>query len=635
MLNFIRERAQGWIAWVIVGLLIIPFALWGINEYFGSGGKLVAATVNGVEIDQQEFQRSFYERRSQMQEMLGKQYDSRVFDPQLRQRVINELVEQELLLQNAHEMNYRISDQSVVATVQSIEAFQENGVYSPDRARQVLRSQGLSPAAFEQRVRRALLASQLPSGVSSTALVTDAALDHLIRLQDQKREAAYLRVSLKHFEDPADANEQAVDRYYEDHRDRFMTPEAVSVEYIELNAAELALDEKPSEDALREYYQSHSSQYVVPEERHVRHILITLPEGAGEDEVAAARKKAQALRQRIENGESFQALAKEYSQDPGSAAQGGDLGFIGRGMMEPDFEQAAFSLEAGQVSEPVLTSFGFHIIRVDEIRPQQAKPFEAVRDELLQAYRRDMAERRYYELADKLTNLAYESPDSLSEVAKTLGLSLKESPFFSRESGKGIFADPPVVAAAFSDEVLHQGYNSEPIEVGEDHVVVLRVKEHHEAAPRPLAEVADKIREILIREQARERARTAVDGLLQRLRASESRAAVAKELGAKWEQSGSIGRRAAGLDPAIAEALFRLPKPAEGGDSYGSTELATGDLALIALERVTDGDPASYDKAERENLQGQLMRLRGNEISRDLLESLKAKAKIRIFIDES
>ncbi len=635
MLNFIRERAQGWIAWVIVGLLIIPFALWGINEYFGNGGKLVAATVNGVEIDQQTFQRAFYDRRSQMQEMLGKQYDARIFDPQLRKRVIDELIEQELLLQNAKEMGYRISDQGIVATLQSIEAFQENGVYSPELARQVLQSQGMSPAAFEQRVRRALLASQLPSGISASEFVSGVELNQLIRLQDQKREAHFLRLPLKRFEDPADASEDAVARYYEDHRDRFMTPEAVKVEYVELKADALGLDETPSDEVLREYYQSHSSQYVVPEERHVRHILIGLPEGAGEAEVAAARKKAEELRQRIEQGESFEALAKAYSQDPGSAEQGGDLGFIGRGMMEPDFEQAAFSLEPGQVSEPVLTSYGFHIIRVDEVRPQQAKPFEAVRDAVLQAYRQEVAERRYYELADKLTNLAYESPDSLEDVAKALDLPLQESPFFSRESGKGIFADPRVVAAAFSDEVLRQGFNSEPIELGENHVVVLRLKAHREAAPRPLEEVADEIRQIILQEKARERARVEAEKWLERLRAGEDRAALAKELGVDWKPTGSIGRRAPGLDPAIANALFRLPRPAEGSASYGMAELQAGDIALIALERVTDGDPDSYDEAKRENLRRQLEELRGNEMSRALVESLKAKAKIHVFIDES
>ena len=635
MLNFIRERAQGWVAWLIVGLLIVPFALWGINEYFGNGGKLVAATVNGTEIDQREFQQAFYEQRSRMQEMLGSQYDSRIFDPQLRQRVINELVERELLLQNAEAMGYRVSDQAVAATIRSFEVFQENGVFSPERYRQQLQAQGQSPAVFERRIKRALLASQLPTAVAATAFVTDAELDMLIRLQGQQREVAYLTLPLKQYEDASDASEDAITRYYEENRDRYMTPEMVSVEYVELSADALAGDEEPSEEQLREFYQSRSQQYAVPEERKLRHILLTIPEGADEATVEAVRKKAEEIVKRLRDGESFAKLAKEFSEDPGSAEMGGDLGFVARGVMEPDFEQAAFGLKVGEISEPVLTSFGYHIIEVDEIRPSQIKPFEAVRDEILREYQRDAAERHYFDLADKLTNMAYEMPDSLTEVADALGLPLKESGFFSRQGGEGIFANPSLAAAAFSDEVLKQGYNSEPVEVGENHVVVLRLKEHRESAPRPLEEVKDAIRQQIIAEKARERAQAAAAKLAERLAGGASREEVAKEAGAEWQTPAMIERNAATVDAALVRKAFRMPRPAEGKASYGTVALGSGDFAVVVLSKVVDGDPASFDKAERDSLRRQLANLRGSEASQALLQELKSKAKIVIQIDES
>ena len=635
MLNFIREKIQGWIAWLIVGLLIVPFALWGINEYFGNGGGLVAATVNGAEIDQREFQQTFYEQRGRMQEMLGGQYDSRVFDPQLRQRVIDELIERELLLQNADAMNYRVSDQSVAATIRSFEAFQENGVFSPDLYRQQLQAQGQSPAAFEQRIKRALLASQLPAGIAGTAFVTDAELDALIRLQGQTREVSYLTLPVARYEVETDASESAVADYYEAHTDRYMTPEMVSVEYVELSADTLAADEEPSEDELRDYYQSRSQQFMIPEERKIRHILLAIPEGATEADVTEIRARAESILTRIRGGESFESVAREVSEDPGSAETGGDLGVIARGVMEPDFEQAAFSLAVGDVSEPVLTSFGYHLIKVDEIHAGKSKPFEEVRDELLKEYQRDAAERKYFDLADKLTNMAYETPDSLAEVASELGLELKESGFFSRAGGEGIFRNPALAAAAFSDEVLKQGYNSEPVEIGENHVVVLRLNTHREAAVRPLDEVRDVIKAQIIREKARERAQAAAAALVERLRGGAKREEVAGEAGVEWTSAATLDRGATDVDTALLRKAFSMPRPAADAPVYDSAALTIGDYAVVALEKVTDGDPTSLDQAERENLRQQLTNLHGAEESQALLKFLKRDARIVIQIDES
>lgn len=635
MLNFIRENVQGWIAWIIVGLLIIPFALWGINEYFGNGGGLVAATVNGTEIDQREFQQTFYEQRGRMQEMLGEQYDSRIFDPQLRQRVINELIERELLLQNADAMKFRVSDQNVAATIRSFEAFQEDGVFSPELYRQQLGSQGQSPAGFELRIKRALLASQLPRGIAATAFVMDAELDAIIRLQGQRREVAYLTLPIKQYENEAEASEAAVASYYETHRDRYMTPEMVSVEYVELSADELAANDAPSEDVLREFYQSRRQQFSVPEERQVRHILLTIPEGASEADVEAIRRQAEGILSRIRAGESFAAVAREVSQDPGSADMGGDLGFIARGVMEPDFDQVAFTLEAGNVSDPVLTSFGFHLIKVDEIRAGQTRPFAEVRADLLREYQRDVADRKYFDLADKLTNMAYETPDSLADVADELGLKLQESAEFSRAGGEGVFSNTALAAAAFSDEVLKQGYNSEPIEVGDNHVVVLRLKSHREASPRPLDEVAEAIKLQIIDDKARERAQSAVAVLVERLRSGTSREDIAKEVGSGWQMPATLDRGSLTVDSALVGKAFSMPRPTDSVATYDSVALSTGDFAVLALDKVMDGDPASFDKAERENLRQQLTNLRGAESSQAVLKALKTGANIVIQIDES
>lgn len=635
MLNFIRERAQGWIAWVIVGLLIIPFALWGINQYFGNGGKLVAATVNGTEISQSEFQQAFYDQRNRMQQMLAGQYDAQLFDPQIKKRVINELVDRELLLQHASDVGFRVGDQTVVSTIQSIDAFRENGVFSTSLYQQQLQTQGQSPTAFERRVKRIMTAGQLPDGLASSTFVTDAELDAVIKLEQQQRDFQYFVLKTTNFQDESLADEAAIKEYYQQHADRFMTAEKVRVEYVELSAAALKTDKEPSEEELRDFYDANQSQFSVPEERQASHILIQLKEGADEAAVTAARKKAEDLEARIKAGESFEKLAKENSDDPGSAELGGDLGYFGRGIMEPDFEEAAFSLKKGEVSEPVLTSFGYHIIKVTGIRGAKSKPFEDVRDDIRAQFKADAAERQYFDLAEKLTNMAYEMPDSLSEVADTLGLELKQSPFFGRTGGTGVFANPRIVAAAYSDDVLKQGYNSEPLEVGPNHVVVLRVLEHQEANQRPLSDVQSQVKQLLIQDRARDAVKAVGEKAVQQLTAGESADAVTKTLSANWKAVNAVTRKAKDPDALIVKQAFRLTHPASADSpSYGGVVLSTGDYAVIRLNKVVDGDPAAMSAADRETLKRRLAGEQAANAQLHVVSALKAKAKIIVQDEE-
>lgn len=634
MLNFIRERAQGWIAGIIVGLLIIPFALWGINQYFGGGGQAVVANVNGAEIKQQEFKQDFYRQRMRMQQMLGKQYDARLFDPQIKKRVINDLVNQQLLLQNADKVGLRVSDETVAATIRSINAFREDGAFSAARYEQQLKSQGESPTVFEHRVKQMTLASQLPDGLASTVLVTDDEIDNVIRLQQQKREFRYFVLPVSKYKDSSVVDEAAIKSYYEKNLDQYMTPEQVSVQYVELSMADiesnLAKNNPPTEKQLREFYESNASKYAVPEERKARHILIQVGEGADKATIEAARKKAEDLLAKIKAGASFSELAKKYSDDPGSAQQGGDLGYFARGVMDPAFEKAAFSLKVGEVSEPVRTSFGFHLIKLEAIRESRAKKFEDVRNELVKAYQKDAAERKYYDLAEKLTNLSYETPDSLSEVANQLGLKLKQSSLFTRAGGSGVFANPRVVDAAFSDDVLTQGYNSEPVDVGENHVVVLRLSQHKEASQLPLDKVQDQVKTHLIDEAAREKVHeTGLDAVKQ-LQEGKADNSIAGKFSVAWKQSVDIDRNSKSVDPGLVNKVFRMTKPAQGATSYDGVVLPNGDYAIIALNKVTDGDPAAVKKEERENIKRRLIKEASTNAQNYLMADLRSKAKIQI-----
>jgi peptidyl-prolyl cis-trans isomerase D len=634
MLGYIRESVQGWIAWAIVILLIIPFALWGINEYFGTGGSLVVANVNGEEITQQTYQREFYLQRDRMREMFGDQFNPSLMDPQIKQKALDDIINREVIVQTANEVGYRISDDFLVQTIQGFEAFQENGEFSNQLYKQQLSAQGESPSTFEYRIQRAVLSQQMYSGVAATPVVTKHDVDYLLKLQEQTRDIGYMVLKADSFKQEADATEEAIKQYYDQNSDRYMAPEMVSLEYLELNAASLATDEQPTEEELKQFYEERASLYVTPEERRTRHILVNVDTGATQEQIQAAKQKAEDLRKQIAEGADFEKLAKENSDDPGSAQLGGDIGFFGKDSLDPAYEEAMFSLKVGEVSEPVLSAFGYHIIELEEIREQKAKPFEEVKPTLIAEYQQGIAERKYFELTEKLTNLAYEVPDTLEDAAGATGLEIKTTNLFPRTGGTGIAANPKVAAAAFSDDVLKQGYNSEPIGIGENHVVVIRVKEHQDAKLKPFDAVKETIKAQLINEKARERAKQQGLNIIEQLAKGEATpAAAAKIVNVEWNEAGELKRTDRTIDGKIVQQAFKMAKPQEGKTSFAGTQLASGDYAVVGVNKVTDGDVASMEEAKRQTLSRNLVGIRGEAAFVNLLQNLKNNSSIIVQED--
>ncbi len=634
MLGYIRESVQGWIAWAIVILLIIPFALWGINEYFGSGGSLVVASVNGEEISQQAFQREYYLQRDRMRQMFGDQFDPSLMDPQIKQKALDDIVDREVLVQSASEVGYRIADDFLVQTIQGFESFQENGKFSNDLYKRQLNSQGESPATFEYRIQRAILSQQLYSGLAATPVVTKQDNDRLLELQEQTREIGYMVLKANNFRHDEDATEDAIKQYYDEKSERYKTPEMVSLQYIELDAKDLATDEQPSESDLKQFYDERASQYVTPEERRTRHILISVDAGASDEQVQAAKKKAEEIHKKLVDGADFEKMAKEYSEDPGSKESGGDIGFFGKGSLDPFYEETMFQLKPGEISEPVKSAFGYHIIKLEEIREQKTKSFDEVKASLIAEYQQGIAERKFFELSEKLTNLAYEVPDSLEDAAGATGLEIKTTGFFPRNGGPGIATNPKVANTAFSDDVLKQGYNSEPIELGQNHVVVFRVKEHQEAKLKSLEEVKSQIKQQIIQDKARERAKTQGQNIIEQLSKGEATPeAAAKIVSVEWKQAGELKRADRSIDGNIVQQAFKMKKPEPDKSSYGGIGLASGDYAVIGVSKVTDGDIANIDEAKRQTLKRNIAGIRGESAFSNYLQSLKNDANIVIQED--
>jgi len=634
MLQTIRERAQGWIAWVIVILISIPFALWGIQEYLGVGSAPVKVSVNGREITEREFERSYRQFRGELRQRLGKAYRPElVDDARLREEVLDSLIRSELILQATAQMRMRAGKEMIRNTIRSIPLFQVGGRFDKAAYENGTRRQGLTPSGFEQQLQRSIVSEQLTKAITGSELVTRKELEEAIRLSGQRRELDYLIIPAQKLLGDLQVSDSDVSAYYTSNQSDYLAPERVKVEYIELDINRIAHSLQVNDDNLLAYYDQHKKEYVVPERRRASHILIVAEETADEGAIAAARKSAESALNRVREGEDFALVAKEVSQDPGSAESGGDLGFFEKGVMAQAFEDAAFSLSQDAVSDLIRTEFGFHIIKLQDVRAESGKSFAEVREEVLAAYRKEEAGRLFYEYAERLGDLAYDDPDSLEPASETLGVAIKRSDWMGRDGGKGVLAAGTVAGAAFSEDVLVQGHNSELIDLGAEHVLVLRVEEHEEASTRPLETVKDEIVALLKEREGAKRTKQSGKELLTSLRGGATLTQVASENGLELHNAGDVRRNNRDLPWGVIEELFRLPHP-EGNTVYGGAALGSGDYAVLALHKVTPGSPDDLADGEEKRLKDSMAKNRGQSSFSQLVDTMRAGAEI-IFPDKN
>lgn len=627
MLEFIRTKAQGWLAWIIVGLIIATFALFGIEQYLGGGREASVASVNGQEISQQRLQQAYQMQRQRLQEMFGENFNPEMFpEARMKEQILDDLIQQELLVLAAKDSGLRIGDEQLASMIREVPQFQRDGKFSQEVYEQALRSQGQGVATFEERARRDVLTQQLQIAVMGSEFSTASEELALMQLRSQTRDIGFMVLSAANYEKEMSVTDEEIGRYYDDNAARFAIPEQVSVNYIELNAQSMAGTIPVSEQEIAERYESQKMNYSSPEERKARHILIRLAKDADEKSVAEAKGRVDELAQRIAKGESFAELAKANSQDPGSAPQGGDLGFFGRGMMDPAFETATFALKKGEVSQPIRSSFGFHLIQLDDMRGGDTKPLAEVRSQIAAEIRQEQADQKFFELAGKLGNLVYEHPDNIDEASSQLGLPLQQSAPFARAGGAGIASNQKVVAAAFTDKVLKDGENSEVIEVNDKHLVVLRLREHTPEKQRPLGEVKAQITAQLKKDKAKLRVEEVADALLTRLAKGEDPRVLAKEAKVEWRRVANAAREGSELPPAVVTQAFRMPRPADIA-STARTAMPEGGQALIALYGVAS--PSVTGSDESGMLKRQLQQANAQAAINSMIASLRAKATIK------
>jgi peptidyl-prolyl cis-trans isomerase D len=623
MLHFIRERAQGWIAWFIVGLISIPFALWGINSYLGGPPEVAVATVNDETILQAEFQQAMQQYRDRMRSRLGENFDPELFDGiEIKQSVLNGLIEQKLLLSSSYSLGQTISDAELSKTIQSTPAFQRDGRFDNEYYSMVLARVGLSPTRYESQLRNDMLNQELINNIQHTSSLTTADLDSVLQLEKQTRDIAYGVVVAMDQLDTVEVADDDVKQYFEQYQDNYLAPERVVVDYIELTVEQLKADVLIDNEALIAFYSDNQDQFVGPEQRRVSHILI---EGA--DDVALTTINE--IKQRLDSGEDFAIVAEEVSQDSGSASQGGDLGFFQLGVMDAEFEKSAFSLQnVGDISEPVKTEFGYHIIKLTGTQAEEEKSFADARDQVEALYRSQQAEDLFYEKAEQLADLSYETPENLDVAAEALELEIKTTDAFTRDGGADILNNKKVVSVAFSEDVLLNDLNSAVIELSKSHLVVLHKKQHMPASHLPYESVAPAIKESLRFEQASNKARKQGESKLEQLKSGAVAESVFSDN--SWHISQAYGRTDKEMSAQILKRAFALAKP-DSEAQYAGFTATNGNYIVIKVEAVHDGNPNEATTEERDGLRSQLARVNGDSELQAFIDSLRADANIEIF----
>lgn len=628
MLQIIRNMVTGWLAVVIVVLLIIPFAFWGINYYFDQGGNVVAAKVNGTKISLRDYQRAYQRIRQQWQSR-GADLSGR--EDLLKQQTIDTLVNRELLSQFKDEMNLRISDGQLRQTIMNISVFQGEDGFDNSLYNRFLASAGYTPASFEAEVREDMTSEQLQAGIIETSFVTDASVKHIARLNNQTRDIRYLMVPFDKVAEGIEVTDKQIKDWYDSHDREYMEPEKVRIAYIDLSRDRIAGDVSVTEQDLKAYYENNRSKYSVEEQRKIRQILIKLGQDPTQDEIDKASAEAGKMLERLRSGESFDQVAEEARKNAEVNMEVSEFGYLSKGILEDSVDEVAFSLEEGGVGGPIRTQSGIHVIEVDDIRGGTQSTFADVRDQVEADYRASQAEKQYFDYSERLATLAFEHPESLEVAAEDLDMPIQKSGFFSREGGDSdLLSDPKVISAAFSDEVLEKGNNSEVIELDTNHSVVLRVADHKLPAKKPLEEVRDDVVAAIRFEKGSARTQQIGEQIIKELKQGQASETVAESRDLEWQSAVGVKRDDPKVNRSVLRTAFSLGRP-DDGPVIGGDALGAGDYAVVQVNAVHDAKSLAADDVRP--VRKELERLHASEAFTQFLDTLKDRAEIRILRD--
>jgi peptidyl-prolyl cis-trans isomerase D len=619
MLTKIREKSQGAFSWLLLLIIVIPFTLWGIENYIKGGSEQAVASVGHKDFFQNDVNRA-YQQYSQNFAGMG------IAEEILKKQALDKLIKDEVLLQYTEAEGLVSADADTRTFIQDLDYFKVNGKFDKTQYKNWLAAQRLSSAEFTNRVKKSQVMMQFQRSIMDSSFVTPYDLDHFFKIQNQQREIAYVTLPLK----PAQAKptEEEIAAYYKQHQAQFQTKETMAIDYVTLSLANLAKDVKVTEAQLKSFYEEQKQLYTTKEQRKLSHILFAVSSNVDEKTALA---KANAALDKLKN-KSFESLANELSEDKSSASKGGDLGLFEPGTMaEKAFDQAASQLKLNEISKPIKTKYGYHLIKVTELVPAKVNPFDEVKADVTKAYQHKEAEANFYTLIDKITEVSYQNPDSLAAVADMLGVAVEKTKEFTRDSGEGIAKEKAVRSAAFSDEVL-KGNNSEPVELGSDKVIVLRMSVHHPAATRDLNDVRPEIVAALLNEKAHQEAVKLAAELKKQLMAGKKLSAVADEQGLKVKTIAQLNRENTQIPAQIVEATFKAAKPVAGKPTVFIVAMPNGEQVVASLSKVTEGVMTESDKKQKALAEKNMANALGQTVFDAVINGLEADADVRVSL---
>ena len=602
-------------------LITIPFALWGVDSYMQSSGDNELATVGKTKITTQQFQQALREQGERMRTAMGAEFNAATMDrPEVRKAVLENLINQRLLTVHAMESRIGVSNEQLAQAIASIPALQVDGQFSVERFEQIAAAQGLSKQGLEARLRQDMAVRMAVLPVAEATLVSRTGGNAFLAAALEEREISEMAFKPESYLAKASLPADAVKNFYESNKVRFEVPEQVRFEFVVLSQAEMEQKVQVSDAEIKAWYDSHQDSYKQPEERRASHILILADKDAKSEVVKAAESKAaDILAQVKQKPGDFAKLAKQYSQDPGSAGAGGDVGVVARGAMVKPFEDAVFAMKEGQISELVRTDYGFHIIRLASVKPERVKPLADVKPEIVASLKAQTAAKKYAETAEQFTNTVYEQSDSLKPAIEQFGLQAQQSPWLAK--GRQVPGlNEKMVAALFSDDAIKNKRNTDAIEVGPNTLMAARVIEHKPAALLPLEQVQTQIEAKLKRDEAAKLAAADAEARLAKLNSGDASAAA-------WSNSRSIARAGAqGISGPALRAVFAVK--ADSLPAYTSASSLDGSTTLYRVSKVKAFEPSDKDDAKSAALRQQYQQLATEADFTAWLASLRERYKV-------
>lgn len=634
-LERIREKSKGLVGAIVIGLIAITFALFGIDQYLGGGSAPPVASVNGAKISSQQFQQALVQRQQQMRDMFGGNVPAGILEPEtLREPVLQGMIQNELLTQATEKFGYGISDSQVADAIRNIPAFQDNGQFKADKYDRLLAQQRRSKASFEAQLRNGLRLEQFGDVFQSSVFLPARTLKDFVRLRDQTRHLQYVVLDKQAYAAEVSVDSSEIKSYYDKNTAQFMTAERVKLEYLVLDEKALAAQVSIDEQAVRDMFEKESDRFKTAESRQVRQILLKLPESKDVAAIQAVEDEANALYERIKAGEDFATLAKQYSQDDLSREQGGDLGEIFPGDIAPELENVIFSLAAGETGLPVKTQQGVYLVKVDAINGGESMTFDEARPQIEKELRERQAESELVEKSEQLLTLTYEEPGTLAPAADALGISTQTTGWITAAGGEDNLAkEPEILRAAFSNDVLKERKNSDVIGLADGRQVVVRIAEYQASEPEALEVVIDRIETLLADEKQQQLAVAKATEILNTLNEGSSEFSVlASEAGLELVNIEALGRQSSDTPPEIVNQAFKMPLPdAEG--SLTTLSLNNGNQAVLKLIAVNNPEVDSTKADDLEMITSVLGGSYGQREMEAVFKAMESRADIEVYRD--